>query len=70
MRLLVGLRHDADLADDAFVVDLAGSAVGTGPFGNRPAPDALLVGIGDLVVFAVVFPDVFRAFLMTFSVSS
>jgi hypothetical protein len=58
MRLLVGLRHDADLANDAFVVDLTGSAVGAGPFGNRPAPDAFLIGIGNLVVFTVVFPGV------------
>src|SRR5439155_26466868 len=56
MRILVGLWHDADLADDAVCVDLAGGAVGAGPFGDRPAPDALLVGVGDLVVFAVVFP--------------
>src|SRR5438128_1251313 len=56
MGILVGLWHDADLADDALFVDLPGSAVGAGPFGDRPAPDALLVGVWDLVVFAVVVP--------------
>ncbi len=54
MRLLVGLGHDADLADDALVVDLAGRAVGPRPFVHRPARDALLVGIGHLVILAVV----------------
>src|SRR6516164_10481404 len=43
MRLLIGLWHDADLADHAFFVDLAGGAVGAGPFGDRPPPDAFLV---------------------------
>ena len=56
MRLLVGLRHDADLADDALVVDLAGRAVRARPFLHRPARDALLVGIRHLVVLAVVVP--------------
>ena len=54
MRLLVGLGHHADLADDALVVDLAGRAVGPRPFVHRPAGDALLVGIGHLVILAVV----------------
>src|SRR4029077_2642921 len=57
--ILVRLWHDADLADDPFLVDLAGGAVGAGPFGDRPAPDPLLVGVWDLVVFAVVFPGLF-----------
>src|SRR4029077_19103898 len=56
MRVLVGLGHDADLADDTLLVDLARRAVGAGPFGDRPAPDALRVGIWDLVVLAVVIP--------------
>src|SRR5438309_11956433 len=56
MGILIRLRHDADLADDALVVDLAGGAVGAGPFGDRPAPDALLIRKRDLVVLAVVFP--------------
>jgi hypothetical protein len=56
MGILIRLRHDADLADDALVVDLAGGAVGAGPFGDRPAPNALLVRERDLVVLAVVFP--------------
>ena len=56
MRILVGLRHDADLADDALVVDLTGRPVLAGPVGDRPPPDALLVREGHLVVLAVVVP--------------
>src|SRR6266478_7917618 len=56
VRLLIRLRHDADLPDHAFVVDLAGGAVLPGPVGDRPAPDPFLVGVGDLVVLAVVVP--------------
>src|SRR5438046_9391161 len=56
MRVLVWPRHDADLAHNAFLVDLAGSAIGAGPLRYRPAPDALLVGKRDFVVFAVVIP--------------
>src|SRR4029077_19931791 len=56
MRVLVGLGHDADLADEPLLVDLPGRAIGAGPFGDRPAPDPLLVGVWNLVVFAVVIP--------------
>src|SRR5215831_6774212 len=59
MRILVGLGHDADFADHTLLVDLPGSAIGACPFGHRPTPDALLVGIWDLVVLAVVFPGLF-----------
>ena len=52
--LLVGPGHDADLADHARIVDLARRPVLAGPVGHRPAPDALLVREGDLVVLAVV----------------
>src|SRR5215472_5063231 len=51
MRVLVGFRHDADLAHHTLLVDLPGSPIGAGPFGDRPAPDALLVGVWDLVIF-------------------
>src|SRR5262249_53486162 len=43
-------------ANHTLLVDLTGGPIGAGPFGDRPAPDALLVGVWDLVVFAVVFP--------------
>ena len=56
MGILIWFRHHADLADDALLVDLAGGAVSAGPFGNRPAPDALLIRKRDFVVLAVVFP--------------
>src|SRR5215831_851730 len=59
MRILVGLGHDADLADDSLLVDLAGRAIGARPFGDRPTPDPLRIGVRDLVVFAVVFPGLF-----------
>src|SRR5271165_2178403 len=56
MRILVRLRHDADLANDALVVNLAGGAISARPFGDRPAPNALLIGERHLVIFAVVLP--------------
>src|SRR6266850_3985479 len=56
MWLLVGLRHDADLADDALVVDLAGSAVLARPLRDRPPPDAFLVRQRHLVFIPVVVP--------------
>src|SRR6516162_7870049 len=57
MGVLVGPRHDTDLAHHALIIDFAGSAVSPGPFGDRPALDAVLVGERDLVVFAIVVPS-------------
>src|SRR4029077_1677530 len=56
MRILVRLGHDADPATDTLIVDLAGRAVGAGPVGDWPAPNALLIGERHLVIFAVVLP--------------
>src|SRR5207253_8151323 len=64
VRVLVGPRHDADLAHHALRVDLARRAIGPRPFGDWPAPDALLVGGRHLVVFAVVVPDLFGPSLL------
>jgi hypothetical protein len=58
MRSLVRPWHNADLSDHPIFVDLTGSAIGPGPFGDRPAPDALLIGKRDFGVFAVVLPGV------------
>src|SRR5215472_5525941 len=58
MRLLIGLGHNADLADDAVGVDFAGRAVGPGPLMDWPARDALLVGIGYFIVLAVIVPSI------------
>jgi hypothetical protein len=56
MGILIGLRHDADLANHPLLVDLAGGAIGARPFGHWPAPNALLIGERHLVIFAVVLP--------------
>src|SRR6516165_8207198 len=58
MRILVRLRHDADLAHDTLFVDFAGGAISAGPVSDRPASDTLIVGKRHLVVFAIVFPDI------------
>src|ERR1700747_2271504 len=58
MRVLIGLGHNADLADDAVGVDLAGRAVGAGPLVHWPARDSLLVGIGYFIILAVIVPGI------------
>src|SRR5262249_47326533 len=54
MRLLVGLGNDTDFAHYPLRIDLARYTVLAGPFGHRPALNPLLVGIGNLIVLAIV----------------
>src|SRR5437016_927871 len=54
MRLLIGLGNDANPAYHPLLVDLAWRPVLAGPFGHWPALNALLVGIRNLVILAIV----------------
>src|SRR5262245_14642033 len=54
MRLLVGLGNDTDFAHHSLGIDLTGGTVFAGPFGHWPALNPLLVGVGNLIVLAVI----------------
>src|SRR5262245_46805799 len=54
MRLLVGLGNDTDFAHYPLRIDLTGHPVLAGPFGHWPALNTLLVGIGNLIILAIV----------------
>ena len=54
MRLLVGLRDDADAADDTLVVELTRGPIRACPLLGRPACDARLVGKRNRVELAFV----------------
>ena len=64
MRFLIGSRDDANLSNDALSIDLAGRAIGAGPFRHRPPPDAFFIGVGHLVVLAVIVPRLFSPGLL------
>src|SRR5262249_34739595 len=59
MRLLIGLGNDANLTYNPLLVDLAGRPILARPFSHWPALNALLVGIRDLLVLAIVSASVF-----------
>ena len=56
--VLVRAGADPDLPDDPVVVDLSVAPVLARPVGRRPALDPLLVGVGNLIVLAVVIEGV------------
>ena len=60
VRVLIGLRDHADLADDALLVDLARRAVFARPLVHGPALDTFLVRIRHLVVLAVMLDCLLR----------